>query len=80
MAFPLDRILTISADDYSKMIDMPLRTYVASGVQCQYHAERSKGTIHEEFAKVVPEEAEVVVGYKTEISVIEKFGQFCKFL
>jgi len=52
----LAKILTISARDYCEMKGLDLGCYKAIGVHV-------RGT-HEEFAQIMPDEAEVVVDYQ----------------
>jgi hypothetical protein len=79
--FPLEKILTISADDYAKLKDRTgmrgkcIRDYTPYGVQCvlKYRADVTNVELQEvdaleRFAKKVPPEAEIVVGYRSTVS------------
>lgn len=63
MTFPLEKILTISAREYAEINRKALSDYDAIGVQSIGNP--YCGSIHEHFAKSVPANAEIVVGYRT---------------
>ena len=73
---PIDgkKILTISADDYFRICKSNL-DYEAVGIHlCEEIRYGDEFNLVKEFAKLVPEEAEVVVGY--EFSVGGGLGQY----
>lgn len=64
MAISVEKILTISAKDWFEMMETPAKAYKPVGV----HYSTISGTgevkdINKEFAKIVPDEADVVVNY-----------------
>jgi len=70
-SFPLEKILNVSATEYCASVGRELRDYELKGV----HYECGKTDFFaENFAKVVPEEAEVVVNYRVTMAVSQYEG------
>jgi hypothetical protein len=70
MAFPLEKILTMSARDYCEMMGKRLTDYVPQGVHtCNTFREHALQNIYNMFAERVPESAEVVVDYMFSSSI-----------
>jgi len=63
MAIDIEKILTISASEYVEMSGRSLRDYEASGVHTS-----SINDIEKNFARLVPDGVEVVVGYRMSLS------------
>ena len=64
MAIDLDRILTVSAKDYCESVDRQLRGYSLRGFSVT-RGLSSETNPREELAKEIPENAEVVVNYRS---------------
>ena len=60
---PIDknRILTMSASDYTRMVQIDLAYYYAVGVQAEVVNPKN---LLDQFNQLVPNEAEVVVGFR----------------
>jgi hypothetical protein len=69
MAISFKKILTMSAEEYCKMMGKELTDYIPEGVHVKNGFERDERgadyltILYEDFAEEVPRSAEVVVGY-----------------
>lgn len=81
MTFPLEKILTISGQEYAEISgEGILNNYDAVGVH--FHGDITHSNLHEKFAEKVPANAEIVVGYRTNTCIgydayadeLEEFG------
>ena len=66
MTIELGRLLTISARDYCEMYGKELNQYNARGIhlECSNEGSSKYHEIAKQFSEIVPENAEIVVGYK----------------
>jgi len=66
----LENVLTISATEYVAMCGKQLGDYLPKGIQVCYFApyQPKREGIEKHFLTAIPTDAEVVVGYKAEIS------------
>ena len=76
MGMPSERILTISAKEYCDMYSKDIRDYEAVGIHLEHEDEYESqienekfGRLVEELANKVPDEAEVMVGYRFSVNI-----------
>ena len=69
--FPLEKILTVSARDYVASVNGSgrLSDYEMKGVHVETNQDIRSSSLVELFSKLVPEDAEVVVDYRTSVAV-----------
>ena len=75
MTISLEKILTISAEEWSKITDSVLSYYEAKGVHYYGDGVDEGVDIHVEFASKVPNDAEVVVSYRFNIALAGTGGR-----
>jgi len=77
MTIALEKILTISADEWSKITGRRLSDYEARGVHIidEEGANEEIENLHKIFASKVPDNAEVVVSYRPNISLAGTGGR-----
>lgn len=66
--FPLEKILTIGAQDYYNSVGKTAGKYIMQGINMQVFNE-DIDNVHSQFARKVPKYTEAVVGYNFSISV-----------
>jgi len=66
MAISLEKILTISADEWFKITNREVSNYKVKGVHIVISEHEADG-VHSRFAFQVPNDAEVVVSYRSDI-------------
>jgi len=69
-AFPLEKILTVSAGDYCKT-SAHQRLFEYQMVGVHVYNVTGIGNLHELFAREVPKNAEAVVDYRTSVALTE---------
>ena len=75
MTISLEKILTISAEEWSKIESSALFDYKAEGVHYHGAASDEDVDVHAGFASVVPDNAEVVVSYRFNIALAGTGGR-----
>jgi len=64
MTIPLEKVLTISAREWCDMYGKKLDDYEAKGIHYEVYDMDFKKQLSKEFASQVPDNAEIVVGYR----------------
>jgi hypothetical protein len=71
MAFPLEKILTVSAREYCESMGKKLKDYDMEGIHTRnsFGEEDGLTNLYDAFAGKVPQSAEIVVGYTVSAAI-----------